>query len=79
MHQKTKKCNENSYSRPVFKTHDEYLQHRKRFNERISGMKRSQIDIAYDHVVGMQRNYPDWPSTFSDCSNVVLSSFVHNL
>ena len=38
-------------------------------------MKRSQIDIAYDHVVGMQRNYPDWPSTFSDCSNVVCSGF----
>ena len=31
-------------------------------------MKKSPIDIAYDHIIGMQRNYPDWPSTFSPCA-----------
>ena len=31
-------------------------------------MKRSPVDIAYDHVSGMRRNYPDWPSTFGCCS-----------
>ena len=31
-------------------------------------MKRSNLDKAYDHIIGIQRNYPDWPSTFGGCS-----------
>jgi len=30
-------------------------------------MERSKVDIAYDHVSGIDRNYPDWPSTFGSC------------
>ncbi len=30
-------------------------------------MERSKVDLAYDHVSGIDRNYPDWPSTFGAC------------
>ncbi len=30
-------------------------------------MERSNIDKAYDHIAGIRRNYPDWPSTFNEC------------
>lgn len=32
-------------------------------------MERSKVDIAYDHVTGIDRNYPDWASTFGCCAN----------
>ena len=31
-------------------------------------MERSNVDKAYDHVTGIMRNYPHWPSTFSNCT-----------
>jgi hypothetical protein len=31
-------------------------------------MKRSKLDKAYVHVLGIYRSYPDWPSTFGKCS-----------
>ena len=30
-------------------------------------MDRTKTDIAYDHVRGIDRSYPDWPSTFGGC------------
>jgi hypothetical protein len=30
-------------------------------------MERSKVDKAYDHVRGIYRNYPNWPSTFGAC------------
>jgi len=30
-------------------------------------MKRSKLDKAYEHISGIYRNYPDWPSTFGGC------------
>lgn len=28
----------------------------------------TKLDKAYEHVTGIYRNYPDWPSTFGFCS-----------
>ena len=30
-------------------------------------MERSTFDKAYDHISGICRNYPHWPSTFGTC------------
>jgi len=32
-------------------------------------MKRSNVDKAWDHMTGINRNYPDWSSTFGACEN----------
>lgn len=31
--------------------------------------KRSDVDVAFDHIQGLRRNYPDFPSTFNTCSD----------
>lgn len=32
-------------------------------------MERSKVDLTYDIVAALNRNYPYWPSTFGKCFN----------
>jgi len=32
-------------------------------------MERSNVDKAWDHIAGIDRNYPAWPQTFNTCKS----------
>lgn len=33
-------------------------------------MTKSKSEEMHEHISGIQRNYPDWPSTFGPCATV---------